>query len=162
MRPWLLEQGSLTLRLQRACQQGFSLRLLASEWGRPFADEALLLGQPLTRHALQREVLLFDGARPQIYARTVIPLATYRVMRHRFDTLGSQPLGEMLFNDPTLQRGPIEIACVGQGQRLYAQATATLELPPPQLWARRSLFYLAGHAMLVNEIFLPSSKWTTA
>lgn len=160
LRDWLTDRGSLTHQLRQVCQQSFSVSLLQNGWQPPFPDESLLLGQRLGQWMFSREVHLLDGDKAEIYARTLVPRDTYRAMRARFETLGSRPLGEMLFNAPSLRRGPIEVACLQPGQVLFQLAAQHLEEAPEQLWARRSCFYLADKLMLVNEIFLPSDKWS--
>lgn len=160
LRFWLTDTGSLTWQLQQVCEQRFSVGLLQSGWQRPLLDEALALKQSPSRFAFTREVHLLDGEAPQVYARTLIPVRTYHAMRARFDTLGNRPLGEMLFNDPSLSRGPIEVAHLQPAQTLFELATRHLQQQPAEMWARRSCFYLGGRAILVNEIFLPSDKWS--
>lgn len=160
LRDWLTDTGSLTQLLQQACQQTFSVALLDSHWQRPLPDEALLLRQSLSQLALQREVHLLDGSQPQIYARTVVPIRTYLAKKQRFDTLGNQSLGDMLFNQPNLKRGPLQVACLQPGQFLFEMASKRLTHRPEILWARRSCFYVGNKNMLVNEVFLPSDKWS--
>jgi chorismate--pyruvate lyase len=161
LRPWLTDTGSLTRLLQQACEQDFSVNLLRTGWQRPLPDEALLLRQPPIRRLFQREVQLLDGGKPQIYARTLVPIKTYQAMRARFNGLGNQSLGEMLFTDPSLKRGPIQVACLMPDMAQYAMATRDIEARPACLWARRSCFYLNGKALLVSEVFLPSDKWSS-
>jgi chorismate lyase len=153
---WLTDSGSLTQRLQTHNKHGFSVQLLSTYWMKPLADESLSLGIPLTEMAYQREVRLMDGQQAKVYARTVIPLAAFQAMQQRFDTLGNRPLGDILFNDPSVKRGPIEIACLKPGQWLYEMAVLEESYRPEQLWGRRSHFYLSGKKILVNEIFLPT------
>lgn len=160
LRWWLTDSGSLTRLLQQACEQDFSVNLLHTSWQRPLPDEALLLRQHPARCLFQREVHLLDGDQPQIYARTLVPVKTYQAMRARFKALGNQSLGEMLFTDPSLKRGPIQVACLTPGMAQYALATRDIEARPACLWARRSCFYLNGKALLVSEVFLPSDKWS--
>ena len=69
----------------------------------------------------------------QVFARSVIP--------HTDDTniilkIGSKPLGEILFNDPNIKRGQLE---VGEFNNV---------------WARRSTFSIGITNLLVTEIFL--------
>lgn len=160
LRYWLTDTGSLTRQLQQVCEQNFSVALLETGWRRPLPDEARLLKASPLRLMFQREVHLLDGAVPQVYARTLVPIRTFHAMRARFNALGNQSLGEMLFNDPSLQRGPIQVACLRPGQAQFELAVRHLQSEPNKLWARRSCFYLEGKAMLVNEIFLPSDKWS--
>lgn len=160
LRDWLTDTGSLTRLLQQSCQESFSVALLDNQWQRPLPDEAKLLRQPLSQLAFQREVHLMDGNTPQIYARTLVPLRTYIARKQRFDALGNQSLGEMLFNEPSLKRGPLQVACLRPGQFLFEMASKRLSYQPDLLWARRSCFYVGDKNMLVNEVFLPSDKWS--
>lgn len=153
---WLTDTGSLTQRLQAYNQHGFSVRLLNRHWIKPLADECLSLDISLTEKAYLREVRLMDGDQANVYARTVIPSVTFQEMKQRFNSLGNRSLGDLLFTDPSMKRGKIEIACLKPGQKLYEMAMLD-ELPrPKQLWGRRSLFYLSGKKLLVSEIFLPT------
>ena len=61
LRPWLAEQGSLTARIRRHSRD-FSVAVLRQGRGRPYLDEARLLGIRRGRLAWVREVLLHaDG-----------------------------------------------------------------------------------------------------
>ena len=160
LREWLTDSGSLTQQLTKVCKQAFSVRLLQSGWQRPLPDESLLLDQPLGQLMFSREVHLLDGDKAEVYARTMVPKHTYQAMQARLETLGNRSLGEMLFNDPSLQRGEIEVTCLQPRDVLFKLATRHLNELPEKLWARRSCFYLEDKGMLVNEIFLPSDKWS--
>lgn len=154
--PWLTDSGSLTRRLQAYNQYGFSVQLLGNHWIKPLPDESLKLGVPMSELVYQREVRLLDGDVANVYARTIIPIATFEALKQRFSALGNKPLGELLFTDPTVQRGSIEIACLTAGQWLYEMAVLDDDCRPEALWARRSRFYIGGKILLVNEIFLPT------
>ena len=153
---WLTDTGSLTRRLQKHNKHDFSVHNLGNSWIRAMVDECQLLGIPASEMTYQREVRLMDGDEANVYARTIIPLATYQAMKHRFNNLGNKPLGDLLFTDPTVKRGPIEIACLKPGQWLYEMALLEENSRPEELWGRRSYFYLGGKNLLVNEIFLPT------
>ena len=154
--PWLTEQGSLTRRLKQFNQVDFSVHLLGNHWIKPLPEESLYLREPLRNMAFQREVRLLDGGIANVYARTVIPLETYSAMKQRFIGLGTKPLGELLFTEPTVQRGDIQIAKLQPGEWLYEMALLEEEYRPEHLWGRRSSFFLSGKILLVNEIFLPT------
>lgn len=154
--PWLTDNGSLTRRLMQFNQHDFSVELLGNNWIKPLPDESLYLGAPSNQMAFQREVRLLDGGVANVYARTVIPLDTYTVMKQRFIGLGNKPLGELLFTDPSVERGAIQVAKLQPGEWLYEMALLEEEYRPEHLWGRRSLFYLSGKILLVNEIFLPT------
>jgi chorismate--pyruvate lyase len=74
--------------------------------------------------------------------------------------LGTRPLGEALFSDPQVRRGPLRFRRLRAPDRRYRGAAAALSargLPVPQsLWARRSVFSAGGWQLLVTEVFLPA------
>lgn len=156
MRHWLVYKGSLTRRLQAHCQPHFRVDHLGSRWSKPLTDEARLLALPLDAFAYQREVRLCDGDETLVYARTVVPTESYQGLRHQLESMGNRSLGELLFTDPSAQRGPIEIARLTTRHPLYQQAVRHCHEQPHSLWARRSCFWLSGKLILVNEIFLPT------
>jgi len=157
---WLTDSGSLTQRLKVHNQNGFSVQLLGSHWLKPLTNECQGLRISMTELAYQREVRLMDGDFANVYARTVIPRATFMAMQYRFNNLGNKPLGELLFTAPFIKRGAIEVACLKPGQWLYEMAVLEEEYRPEELWGRRSTFILSGKKLLVNEIFLPTLLWS--
>jgi hypothetical protein len=48
-------------------------------------------------------------------------------------------LGEVLFTDPGVRRGPVAIARIAAGQRLHQRAFAGFAEPPDTIWGRRSI-----------------------
>ncbi len=152
-RGWLLDRSSLTRRLQGACDGEFSVRVLGQGWASPMHSEARALGIPLNQRVWRRQVQLCCDGRPWVFARTLIPLKTLHGPQGRLLHLGSRPLGAVLFADPRMRRGPVEVARLGPGSRLHrAAATGTDELGT--IWGRRSLFQLGGSPLLVAEFFL--------
>jgi chorismate--pyruvate lyase len=158
--PWITERGSLTRRLKHSNQYPFSVQLLGNSWSTPLEDECSILEIPSAELVYQREVKLMDGEQANVYARTVVPRATFIAMQSRFDNLGNTSLGELLFTEPSVERGEIEVACLKPGQCLYEMALNDEPQRPDELWARRSIFYLSGKKLLVNEIFLPTLIWS--
>lgn len=152
---WLLDTASLTHRLEQACPGGFAVRLIHQGWGRPWPDERRALGMRQGHRALIRQVHLLCGARAWVYARTVIPARSLGGRQRRLGRLGNRPLGAVLFADPSMRRGPLELARIRRGLKLYADATRGLRIRPAEIWGRRSLFRVAGKPLLVAEIFLP-------
>jgi chorismate--pyruvate lyase len=114
-----------------------------------------LLDLPHNRYALVRQVALLCADTPWVFARTVIPRLTLRGAQRRLARLGARPLGALLFADPTLRRGCVELARLEWGQPLFREAAQFFGPPPRHLWARRSLFYTRENPLLVSEIFLP-------
>lgn len=150
---WLLNSGSLTRRLRRACADGFEVRVLDQDWGRPLPSEARLLRLAGGQRAWIREVQLRCAGEPWVYARTVIPAATLQGRGQRLQRLGARPLGEVLFTEPGVRRGVVEIARIAPGQWLHRRIFG---VAAPAVWGRRSLFYFGRRPLLVNEIFLPA------
>lgn len=155
IRGWLQNAGSLTQRLRTACGGVFSVRVLRQGWSRVYPDEAGQLGVRPNRLALVREVELCCDGIAWVFARTLIPVSSLRGPARRLSLLGSRPLGAVLFADPSVMRGLTQYARLAPGHALYESAAAGLVPAPEFLWGRRTLFYLGGKPLLVNEIFLP-------
>nr|WP_242521455.1 chorismate lyase [Motiliproteus sp. SC1-56] len=145
-RGWLLDSGSLTRRLKRASAGDFRVEVLFQGWSRPTLSEARALGIAPSQQVLVREVRLWGLGEPWVCARSIIPATTLTGPQRRLKFLGERPLGAVLFNDPSMHRGPIETA------QLPLNGTRTRT----RAWARRSVFRLEGKPLLVSEIFLPS------
>lgn len=155
LRDWLLDTGSLTRRVKQACAGRFRVQVEMQGWARPRLDEYRALGLRLGRIALIREVHLLCDERPWVFARTIIPVTTLRGRQRRLAHLGNRPLGAVLFADPRMQRGPVEVVRVPPGSALFAAAVLGLKRRPAEIWGRRSMFRLDGKPLLVSEFFLP-------
>ncbi len=153
---WLRDTGSLTARLKGICDAGFSVRLLSQGWRKPLYSEGRMLKMRQGEVAIVREVELMCDDAAWVFARTIIPASSLRGPARRLSMLGTKPLGEVLFSDPRMQRGPVEVARLQPRHSLFAVASSSLNAKPDRLWGRRTLFYLAGVPLLVNEIFLPN------
>ena len=152
---WLLDPASLTRRIQSACPGCFRVEVLFQGWAQPQHNEARELGMRTGSWGFVREVHLLCDGRPWVFARTVIPRTTLTGPRRRLTRLKTRPLGAVLFADPTMQRGPVEIARLTPCDKLFPAAIQQLVQQPEMIWGRRSLFTLGGKPLLVSEIFLP-------
>jgi len=153
--PWLLDPASLTERIINHCRGNFYVRLLDQRRARPLRNEAEALGMRAGTRAIVRQVQLVCADTPWVYARTIIPPRTLARKSHRFTRLGARSLGAMLFADPSMKRGEVEVACLTPADRLYHPAACDLREKPEVIWGRRSLFWLGGKPLLVCEFFLP-------
>lgn len=153
--PWLFDQGSLTRRILLNCNKQFRVEVLSQKWQRPMLNEAMRLGVHAEHYAFIREVLLYCGDEPWVYARSVLPHKTLTGKRRRLGKLGNRPLGEILFSDPDIKRDALEVANIKHEQRMFQQATQCLDKPPESIWGRRSVFHWHKKPLLVNEVFLP-------
>ncbi len=142
IRHWLLEPGSLTARLVARSGGRFRVEVLRQYWGRPAVEEARRLRLHPGRFALIREVALLGGDEVWVRARSVLPASSLTGPGRRLRKLGNHSLGGLLFRDPTLRRGPMEIT--------------RLQQPEGQVFARRSHLVYHGRPLLVAECFLPA------
>ncbi len=131
---WLLDGQSLTAKL-RDKYTDFKVNVLSQEQINPYDCELKLLGASSSQTFIVREVELIGFQKPVVIARSIIPLAkdTSEILK-----IGSRPLGEILFNDPEIKRGPLEVGSFKNS------------------WARRSTFKIGKTKLLVSEIFLES------
>ena len=127
---WLDDDQSLTAKLKRKFDD-FAVNVLLQTQLEPHQNEATILD--FTGDSIIREVELLGNTQVMVFARSVIPITN--------DTkdllsIGSKPLGEVLFNDPTIIRGPLQITHTGS------------------TWGRRSTFTIGTTKLLVSEFFL--------
>lgn len=153
---WLRDEGSLTRRVLQTCGKGkFRVRLLHQGWKRPLNSEGRLLRIRGNGVSLIREVELHCDLTPWVFARTVIPATSLKGSARRLAQLGEKPLGAVLFTDTKVTRGMTQVAKLQPRHPLFAAATVHLATQPKELWGRRTLFFISGRPILVNEIFLP-------
>ena len=131
---WLLDNQSLTHKLKEKYND-FRVNVLSQEQNSPYECELKLLGSITNLKIIVREVELMGSERAVVNARSLIPLTddTKDILK-----IGSRPLGEILFNDPEIKRGHLEVGSFNNS------------------WARRSTFTISKTNLLVTEIFLES------
>ena len=151
LRSTIRDKGSLTQRLKIQHNNNFSVRLLSQDWQEPSEPEQLFLSCQRGKASV-REVLLYGSGRPVVFARSVLPESSLTGQNSELLRLGETPLGEYIFKQPGLRRGPIEVAAIEAREFNHLLgADFTVETA----WARRSLFYLREKPILVCEVFLP-------
>lgn len=155
LRGWLSNRGSLTQRL-KARHADFRVRLVARGFAPPFLDETLALRLRPKVNAYVRDVLLMGGGHVRVYAHSVLPRTSLRGGWRGITRLGAKPLGEALFSDPRIRRLGLTMRRLDARHPLYRAARSHTGLTTPHLWARRSVFCLNGHPLLVTEMFLPT------
>ena len=127
---WLDDSTSLTAKLKQQFSD-FSVHVLSQQKVNPYAHEIEALN---THRAYTiREVELLGNGKVMVFARSVIPLTddTQEILN-----IGSKPLGEVLFNDPSIKRGPMQITQIDN------------------IWGRRSTFTIGETKLLVSEFFM--------
>jgi len=127
---WLNDKESLTLKLKKKYKD-FHVDVQNQTEGKPYPNEIDLLDS--IDNYIIREVILYGNNSPVVYAISIIPKnnETYELLN-----IGNQPLGEILFTNPNISRGPIEITCHND------------------IWGRRSVFIMNNSRILVSEFFL--------
>jgi len=160
LKRWLLDPNSLTARLKSHCHQ-FRVELLGQRVEVCQESEAVALishGEKV----LVREVLLYCDDKPQVFARSLLPLSSLTGTERALASLGTQSLGQVLFNNPSLERQAIEVAefdatsavvKMAKKLTLFDESNASEE----SLWGRRSIFVLEGKPLMVAEVFLPGA-----
>jgi chorismate--pyruvate lyase len=154
VRPWLIDNGSLTARLQQRYIK-FSVKPVAVKYAKLIQDEAVVLCQASYKTALIREVLLLGNNQAVVFAHSVLPRASLRGAWNGLGRLGNKPLGATLFANPKVKRTPLSYRKLTPNHVLYQQATQYLSQKPSCLWARRSIFSLNCANIMVTEVFLP-------
>ncbi|WP_168926806.1 chorismate--pyruvate lyase family protein [Nitrincola schmidtii] len=140
-REWLCQSGSLTHSLIHASQDQFTVRLLKLGRAYPSKDEAQALAISPYKKVMVREVELMGQGQVWIYARSVVPDSTLTHCHAQLHQLGNRSLGSLLFSDPKINRGRIQVTHLHQGLDTFP--------------ARRSIFYIQQHPLLVTEVFYP-------
>lgn len=149
---WLLDPGSLTMRLKNYCRN-FRVEVLSQQWGAVFLSEGHQLGIPERQWANIREVKLLCDDVPLVFARTIIPRATLTGLERKLLTIGNKPLGQLLFDHPDMRRSTFEIAEIKPQHYQFQKARTGLEDNKTLLYGRRSVFFLSGKPLSVSEIF---------
>ena len=152
---WLGDDGSLTRKLVALSKDQFEVQVLRQEVATPGAAEANALKMTQQTPVMIREVVLKGRGRPWVFARSILPMTTMTGRLAGLRTLSNQPLGELLFQDPSMTREALEAACLPARILSVPAALAAGDEP---LWARRSVFFLDKKPLLVSEVFLSEFK----
>lgn len=152
LKSWLSDEGSLTEKLERYCRQ-LSVHVIGQGVAPLHENETLAMGnhEPFC----VREVLLLGDQTPWVFARSLIPVSLLADPQSDLATIGNQPLGRLLFNDPRFERGEFEVGQIDLTTLplLDYQSPNSIRTP----WARRSTFAFETSRIMVAELFLPSS-----
>jgi len=152
---WLSDTGSLTDRLLTLSQGDLRVKIINQRLQRPRLSERQKLCLDNRALALVREVILYGLNQPWVYARSVLPLTTMTGRLRKLRQLDNRPLGALLFNDPSMTREPVQVACF---KSIPLLNRAQLDASVSPLWGRRSVFRLDKKPLLVSEIFLHPFK----
>jgi chorismate--pyruvate lyase len=162
---WLAEPGLLTARVRELCGASMQFRMLGPLRTAPVPESLRVRLAVADADCLLREIEFCQDAERIIFAQTIIPattVATFPWLR----ALGEAPLGEALrAADLPLERDPLEYRSLSSDHPLARAAVVRsrplegVDVPgdvAASLWARRAVYRLAAHPILVQEVFLPS------
>ena len=117
---WLLMTTSTTVRLRAMAFDKFNVRILFQGWQLPLVGEAGFLEIPFNEPALIREVQLCIADKVQIFARSVFPKETVMKNGLLLSKLGRRPLGDVIWQDPTLTRTKLELAALRSKHQYFS------------------------------------------
>lgn len=155
IRDFLFHEDSLTQFIQQRCEGVFSVDLISESKHQALADEAQFLSLQSDDVTFIRKIHLKCDDQAVVYARTIMPQKTIEGENQWLTTLGSKPLGDILFNDETTYRTDMRYAKIPVHCELHDEATKNLNITS-DLWGRQSLFYTKDQPLLITEIFLPA------
>ncbi|WP_371374656.1 chorismate--pyruvate lyase family protein [Thalassotalea aquiviva] len=153
---WLLDLTSLTARLKANCTH-FQVKLLGQkiEACQPHeANDSIAVNEQV----LVREVVLYCDHKPQVFARSILPLRSLTGNQQSLSCLGEQALGQVLFSDPKLHREILQVTQLPATGRLTELAAIIGLKVEHSLWGRRSLFTIEDKPLMVAEVFLPGAQ----
>jgi len=151
----LTEPGLLTERIRSACRGEFGLRIVIETHGLLSPSDASFLGVT-ELSAFIREIELTCGDSAVVFAQTLVPTATLAA-EPWLSALGRDALGPRLASLGSALREPLEFSRLAPGDELARRACHTATSAPCPLWARRARYRLAGHNLVVQEVFLPEA-----
>lgn len=130
IKSWLIDDTSLTKKLKQKFTD-FSVNVLSQTQGQAHNNEINLIRTQAD--CIIREVELLGNQQTVVFARSIIPITNdTKDLR----AIGSKPLGQILFNNPKIVRGQLQITHIGD------------------IWGRRSTFAIGNTQLLVSEFFL--------
>lgn len=133
---WLLDGGSLTSRLKHLSKGVFDVQVLDESWSQADSDQIKQFKLKPDERVWSRRVVLKGMGRPWVVAHTSISEQSMAGRLSSVLSLNDQPLGELLFSEPSMVRGAIYICRTQTG------------------WGRRSTFFLYNQPLVVAEYFL--------
>lgn len=152
---WLKTPTSLTAKLKVLCPD-LEVVVLSEQLETPLLNESQKLGLHKDDQAWVRCVLLKCHQKDWVYARTIIPNFSPDNPWHDVQNLGNKPLGEVLFELPSIQRSDFEFSRnqLDYWPHLMDNLPSETDVTQPG-YARRSIFKQQNKPLLLTEVFLP-------
>ena len=137
IRSWLLEDGPITERIK--LKNKFKLKLLKDEVSNIDRSDEDFLGN-ISGRVKVREVILMANNVPKVFARSLIPEITIEHGLSKLGSLGSTPLGDILFEKEIFKK--IEV--------LFSKFIVNKEI----FWGRKTKYSVKNLPISVMEVFL--------
>ncbi|GEM_PF-6227286 len=153
--PWLNYKESMTAKVRALNPRTFTFNLRTEHTLNPSLFDQSALELSNNENVLIREIEMSHAGTRCLYGRTIIP-AILLDGNSDFTTLGSNPIGDVLFKTPTR---PFDRRCyceLSPEDELFKAATLALPHKPESLWARYTLYPIAHSHLLIYEVFFPA------
>lgn len=151
MAKWLQVHGNLTAKLAKLGQH--ELTVVSQNYG-ALPEEEITYLQQTTTHGLIRNITHRIDDHIIVLARTVISEQLYQQYKNDFDNLGCNAIGQtLLYQRNDVIRSQFEFGLVSAG--IITNAFNNLLTLPEKIVARRSLFSIQNHSLMITELFLP-------
>lgn len=144
IRPFLLDDGSLTKQLMALCDDQFEVSVIDEKFILPYPHERKILQDQKKNEAMIRQVELKIYGEAVVFARSIIPASMIKEEKNGIANLGKKPLGHLLFKD-----GKMDIS---------KREFKFLVLDNKEYFSRRTPYQYQGKVILVSEYFLPKLK----
>lgn len=151
---WLTRPGSLTRHLSGLGR--VEVKVMREHAAQPWRDEAACLGVSSRASVWLREVVLCVDGVPMVAAHSIAPLADSRGVWRAMRALGTRPLAELLYADPTVRRSALSSRRLTARHPLFRYASAYDSSAAHVLHARRSVFVRGDAPLMVTECMLPA------
>ena len=105
---------------------------------------------------MHREIVMYSRQIPCWYARTIIPIRTYQENGTFFDRLKHESLGNLIFNEPRVERSVMLNYAIDDRCLEYYWIPDCLVTKGHKYWLRLSVFTFADSSpFCLVEILLP-------
>lgn len=151
---WVDYQDSLINKLH-ALTGHVALKRLFQDWVRPcwWERQVLDMTEPLL---CRREIVIGDGRDVYWYARTIIPSACYELEPAFFDRLEQEPLRNLIFNEPKVNKQSRYCYCIDERCIEYYWVKDFIKNPADLIWVRvTKLCFKAKESFYLIELLLP-------
>ena len=135
---WLHEENSITKKISSNAE--FKLEILHDDIGSAEEDEYAALKMSPEEVRI-REVLLYGNLLPLVFARSIIPNLTSSKGYPGLGSIGSKPLGDLLFQSKVFVKTKREFA-------EFKMANNKI------VWGRRTHYLVRSYPLSIMEVFL--------